>query len=102
MNEETDCYRTHLARTISENIPAMEQFVDNIWTTEGESVYSKAFHKAFQYFVNSPSTNGYRGSCYDILEQYAYHEIKDSSVFLDLVYNDKTGSMRKDLFLLRS
>ena len=66
VSEETECYRTQLARTISENIPAMEQFVDNIWTTEGESVYTKAFHKAFQYFINSPSSNGYRGNSYNM------------------------------------
>ena len=57
---KTRCYNNKLARAIPENIRALEQFVDNIWMTVGESVYSRAFRKAFRFFMNS-STEDQRG-----------------------------------------
>ena len=54
-----DCYSDRLALSISVNIEAMEDFVNGIplstTGTSGQSNYTKAFHRAFQYFINSPS-----------------------------------------------
>ena len=56
---ESNCYQTKLARVVPENLKALERFVNNVWISVGpsasESVYSKAFFTAFQYFINSPS-----------------------------------------------
>ena len=54
-----DCYTQRLALSIPVNIQAMEDFVNSIplstGGTSGESSYSKAFHTAFQFFINSNS-----------------------------------------------
>ena len=53
---KTRCYNSELTRAIPENIQALEQFVDkHIWMAVGESVYSRAFYKAFSFFRNSPA-----------------------------------------------
>ena len=63
---ETDCYQTKLARVVPENLKALERFVNNVWISDGsranQSVYSKAFRTAFEYFINSPSTEHRRES----------------------------------------
>ena len=53
---ESDCYQTKLARALPENLETLERFINNIWSSVGSSVYGKAFHTAFQYFINSPSS----------------------------------------------
>ena len=54
-----DCYSDRLALSIPVNTEAMEDFVNGIplstTGTSGQSYYSKAFQKAFGYFINSPS-----------------------------------------------
>ena len=64
------CYSDRLALSIPVNIRAMEDFVNSIplstGGTSGESSYSKAFHAAFQYFINSYHKDDGRGNtpCY--------------------------------------
>ena len=56
VSHRTQCYNNELTSAIPENIQALEQFVDkHIWMAVGESVYSKAFGKAFSFFRNSPA-----------------------------------------------
>ena len=63
---QSSCYQGQLARTISENVGVMEDFVDKVWTSDGasgsESIYSKAFTTAFDYFINSPPADKARGT----------------------------------------
>ena len=59
-SEETDCYRMQLAMAVPKNLEALKRFVTytqlSIEDSGSKSVYSKAFYKAFQYFINSPSS----------------------------------------------
>ena len=61
-----DCYTERLVLSIPVNIRAMEDFVNSIplstGGTSGESSYSKAFHTAFQYFINSYQKDDGRGN----------------------------------------
>ena len=64
VGHKTQCYNSELSRAIPENIKALEQFVDKqIWMSVGESVYSRAFHKAFSFFWNS-AADDYRGNIF--------------------------------------
>ena len=51
---EHNCF-SELAWAFPENIKALTQFVNEVATPVGESVYSKAFPKAFQYFHHESS-----------------------------------------------
>lgn len=56
---ETDCYQAQLARVVPENLDILERFINNVWfsvdPSAGENIYSKAFEKAFEYFIKSPN-----------------------------------------------
>ena len=64
------CYSDRLALSIPVNIQAMEDFVNSIplstGGTSGESSYSKAFHTAFQFFINSYKKDDERGETDDV------------------------------------
>ena len=60
---EQNCF-SELSWAFPENIEALEKFVKKISTRVGESVYSKAFQKAFQYFHHVSSITDAAGSIY--------------------------------------
>ena len=61
-DNETDfaaaCYSDELAWAVPDNIKALEHFVEGIRASVRESVYSKAFTKAFHYFRHTSTTEG--------------------------------------------
>ena len=57
---QTTCFG-ELVPAFPENIRQLEKVVKNVWALDKNSVFSKAFRKAFQYFHKSPTAE-YRGT----------------------------------------